>query len=58
MVALMRANGWTAGYMAKEVFLEEYNDFVSMGLSPHEIARAFDFSMDTLEHRLRRYGVI
>lgn len=44
--------------MPREIFLEEYNDFIRMGMSFQEIARAFAISMDALEHRLRRYGMM
>lgn len=48
---------WNSQRMPRDVFLEEYEDFVRMGLSMQEIARAFATSIDALEHRLRRYGV-
>ena len=40
-----------------EIFSEEFIGFVKMGLSKQEIARAFGYSMDTLEHRIRRAGI-
>jgi hypothetical protein len=51
-------NDWTACQLSQDVFLEEYNDFLRMGMAPYEIARAFSISMDTLNHRLKRYGLM
>lgn len=48
---------WSSMRMPRAVFLEEYDDFVRMGMSLQEIARAFNTSIDALEHRLRRYKV-
>lgn len=50
--------GWSALNLPQEIFLEEYDDFVRMGMAPYEIARAFGMTMDTLHHRLRRYGLM
>jgi hypothetical protein len=43
--------------MDREIFVEEYQDFVRMGLSLQEISRSFGLSVDALWHRLKRAGV-
>lgn len=44
--------------MPPEVFVEEYHDFVKMRMSDFEIARAFGCSMEALEHRKKRWGIV
>lgn len=41
-----------------EVWIEEYTDFVRMGLSEQEIARAFGCTLEALEHRKKRLGLV
>lgn len=43
--------------MSVEVFVEEYWDFVRMGLSHREMARSFGLRMDAFYHRLKRAGI-
>ena len=49
---------WSSKRMPRDIFYEEYQDFIRMGLSRQEIARAFACTMDALEHRLKRYGLM
>ena len=44
--------------LTNEVFAEEYLAFLHMGMSQQEIARSFRMSMDTLNHRISRSGLI
>lgn len=51
------SRSWSASRLAREVFIEEYHDFVRMGLSRQEIARAFACTVEALEHRMKRNGI-
>lgn len=44
--------------MPREVWAEEYHDFVRMRLSQWEIARAFGCTLEALEHRKKRCGIV
>lgn len=41
--------------LTPEEWMEEYNDFVKMGLTQYEIARAFNLNIESMEARIRRF---